>query len=100
MSIDEKAGARDAVPATDGSLRARAVARLRNQAAFRTHLMVYIAVNLFLVAIWWLTARTFFWPIFPIGGWGIGIVAHGWDAYGPDRLTEDRIRREMDRLER
>ncbi|WP_214401415.1 2TM domain-containing protein [Pseudonocardia lacus] len=40
----------------------------------------------------------FFWPVFPIFGWGIGLVAHGWEVFGRDRLTEERIRAEMDRL--
>ena len=40
----------------------------------------------------------FFWPIFPILGWGIGIFFHGWDVYqGPP--TEQRIHEEMERLE-
>jgi hypothetical protein len=85
-------------PTTEEALRRRAVARLRKQADFRTHLVVYLATNALLVAIWWATGAAFFWPVFPIFGWGIGLVAHAWDAYGPDRLTEARIQAEIDRL--
>jgi 2TM domain len=99
MSIDENPTEPEQGAAEGGeSLRARAVARLRKQAGFRIHLVIYIAVNAFLVAVWWLTTQGFFWPVFPIGGWGIGVVANAWDAYGPDHVTEERIRREMDRL--
>jgi hypothetical protein len=52
------------------------------------------------VLIWWLTGAAFFWPVFPIVGWGIGLAVHAWDAYGPDTVTEDRVRREMDRMRR
>lgn len=87
-------------PVTEECLRRRAVQRLRRQAEFRTHLVVYLATNALLVAIWWATGVPFFWPVFPIFGWAIGLAAHGWEAYGPDRMTEARIRAEMDRMRR
>jgi 2TM domain len=40
----------------------------------------------------------FFWPVFPILGWGIGVAANAWDVYGRKPITEDEIRREADRL--
>ncbi|MDP9336475.1 MAG: 2TM domain-containing protein [Actinomycetota bacterium] len=46
---------------------------------FNIHLGVYIAVNLFLVMVWVLTSdgfKTMPWFLFPLGGWGIGLVAH------------------------
>lgn len=55
-------------------------------------------VNAFLVLIWWVTGAVFFWPVLPIVGWGIGLAMHARDAYGSDTVTEDRIRREMDRM--
>jgi hypothetical protein len=39
----------------------------------------------------------FFWPIFPIFGWGIGLVFNAWDVYR-EPVSEERIRREMGRL--
>ncbi len=84
----------------DVQLRARAVAHLRKRADFRTHLVVYLAVNLFLVAIWWFATPGFFWPLFPIGGWGIGLLAHAWDTYGPEPASEEQIRRQIGRMRR
>jgi hypothetical protein len=55
-------------------------------------------VNTFLVAIWAVTGHGFFWPGFPIVGWGIGVVMNAWDVYRGDEFSEDEIRREMDRL--
>ncbi len=89
-----------ATAATEGSLRDRAVRRLRKQAEFRTHLPVYLVVNAMLIAIWAWTGNGFFWPVFPLVFWGIGVVAHGVEAFGPDTVTEDRIQREMDRMRR
>lgn len=83
---------------TDQELRERALKRLRKQRDFRTHLLVYVLVNTFLTVIWALTASGFFWPLIVMVGWGIGLVMNGWDAFGPEGFTEDRIRREMDRL--
>jgi hypothetical protein len=42
----------------------------------------------------------FFWPIFPIAGWGIGVAANAWDVFGREPVTEERIQREMSHLRR
>jgi hypothetical protein len=81
-------------------LRDRAIKRLKKQRDFRGHMLVYALVNAFLVAIWALTGAGFFWPIFPIVGWGIGVVMNAWDVYRSDDFGEDQIRREMDRIRR
>jgi hypothetical protein len=86
-------------PSPDAELRERAIKRIRKQADFRTHLLVYLTVNAFLVVVWAWTDSPVFWPIFPILGWGIGVAIHAWDAYRTDLISEQRIRREMDRLE-
>jgi hypothetical protein len=83
-----------------GSPRERAIESLKKKAEFRVHLLAYVLVNAFLVAIWAVTGRPFFWPVFPIAGWGIGLVFHAWDAYRAQEPTEGEIRREMDRLSR
>ena len=48
---------------------------------FRIHLGVYVAVQVLLVATWALTSYDdgtfgFPWFVFPLAGWGIGLVAH------------------------
>jgi len=84
-------------PRTD-ELRERAVKRLKKKSDFKIHLLIYVAVNTFLVIVWAMTGSPFFWPIFPIAGWGIGVMANAWDAYGRDVPTESQIRHEMDKL--
>jgi hypothetical protein len=43
---------------------------------FRIHLAVYLMVHALLIAVWYMGPQATFWPIFPMLGWGIGIVAH------------------------
>jgi 2TM domain len=78
--------------------RARAVARLKKKADFRNHLLAYLVVNSALVVIWAMTGANFFWPVFPILGWGIGLVFHAQDVYGNHEISEADIRREMEQM--
>jgi hypothetical protein len=84
----------------EDQLRRRAVKRLQAKAGFWTHLAIYLAGNAFLVMIWFFTGAGFFWPIFPIAGWGIGVAANAWDVFGREPITEERIQHEMDNLRR
>ncbi len=85
---------------SDQELRNRAIQRLKKKHDFHAHLLVYGMVNAFLVAIWAVTGAGFFWPIFPMVGWGIGVVMNAWDVYGREEPDEDQIRREMELMKR
>jgi hypothetical protein len=51
-----------------------------------SHERAYVATMLLLVAIWALTGAGYFWPIWPMLGWGIGVVAdRGGRLRGPCR---------------
>ena len=55
----------------------QAKARVEAKKGFFIHLTVYIVVNIVLVLIWAFAAgRGFPWFIFPIFGWGIGLLFH------------------------
>ena len=82
----------------DAALRQLALGRLKKQAEFKLHAMIYVLVNGFLVVIWWMTGVPFFWPVFPIFGWGIGLAANGWDAYLRTAPSEQEVRKEMGKL--
>ena len=84
--------------APNEDLRKAAVERLKKKREFYQHLLAYVLVNTFLVAIWALSSGGFFWPVFPILGWGIGLAFHAWDTFSRPAFSEDKIRREMDRL--
>jgi hypothetical protein len=88
-------------PAAETTLRDRAVSRLKKRHDFHAHLLVYTLVNGFVVVIWLVTSSPgYFWPIFLIGFWGIGLVMNAWDVYRGDAFDEETIRREMARLRR
>jgi hypothetical protein len=83
----------------DEQLREVAKARLIKRREFVAHLLAYVLVNAFLLAIWVITGAGFFWPVFLILGWGIGLFFHGWDTFSAP-LSEARIDREVSRLRR
>jgi hypothetical protein len=85
---------------TDDELRERAIVRLRKKSDFGAHLLAYVLVNAFFVGIWAMTGAHFFWPVFPIMGWGIGVAFNAWDVYRREEPDEARIRREMDAIRR
>jgi hypothetical protein len=85
---------------TDDGLRDRAVEHLRKKSEFRAHLLAYVLVNAFLVSIWAVTGAGFFWPVFPIMGWAIGVAFNAWDVYRRQVPTEEQVRREMESLRR
>jgi hypothetical protein len=80
------------------TLRDRAVRRLKKRRDFFAHLLVYFLVNTFLVVIWAVTSSGFFWPMFPIVGWGIGVVMNAWDVWRGDEFSEEEIAREIQRM--
>jgi polyferredoxin len=81
-------------------LREQAIRRLKKKQEFRSHAVAYVLVNALLVAIWAVTGGDFFWPIFPIAGWGIALAFNAWDVYGRKPITEEAIRQEQERLRR
>jgi hypothetical protein len=82
----------------DVELRGLALQRLKKKSDFHVHLMIYVLVNGMLVLIWAMTGAGFFWPAFPMAGWGIGVVANAYDVYVRQEPTEAEISAEMDRL--
>jgi uncharacterized membrane protein len=82
-------------------VRQQAIESLKKKRDFRTHVLMYVLVNAMFVVIWVVTgADYFFWPIFPILGWGIGVVANAWDVYGRKPISEEEIQREEERIAR
>ena len=84
-------------PVDEPGLREQATIRLRKKRDFRAHLLAYVLINGSLLIIWALTGSGFFWPVFPMLGWGVGLVFHAWDIYRPP-LSEQQTQREMERM--
>ncbi len=77
--------------------RQAAIKRLQAKRDFRNHLAIFLTVNTMLVVIWAATGAGYFWPIWPIGGWLIGLLAHASSVYFDRPPTERQIQAEMDR---
>ena len=88
--------------ATDEELREAAVKTIKKRRDFWNHVIVYCIVNLFLIFIWYVSGHGYFWPVWVLAGWGIGLAINAWEAYGRGSrpITEDEIQREMDRMRR
>ena len=75
-----------------------AIRRIRAKRGFWIHFGVYLAVNSVLVLVWALASADYFWPVWPMLGWGIGVVAHAVNVFiRPAEISEERIDRELQR---
>ncbi|HLW16471.1 MAG TPA: 2TM domain-containing protein [Actinomycetota bacterium] len=81
----------------DKELRSRALAALKKKHDFRSHVVAYVVINAMVIGIWAVTGAGFFWPVFPILGWGVGVILNGWDVYSK-QPSEQQVQREIDRL--
>ncbi len=57
----------------------------RERRELRDHVRSYLAVMALLVLIWAVTGAAYFWPVWPILGWGIGVVSHWMGVRGAQR---------------
>ncbi len=80
------------------AIRKRADQRVKKRAGFFVHLAIWMAVMAFLWMIYFLTdAGDFPWPLIPMMGWGIGIVAHGASVFLDTGLLDNMREREFQR---
>lgn len=66
---------------------------------FRIHLVVYFAVNILLALINIFLTPEYLWVIWPIMGWGLGIIIHGINLHfsTSSNLKERMIQKEMEK---
>ena len=60
----------------------------KKRAGFKRHAASYFFVNAFLVAIWFFTSgpRSYFWPMWPMLGSGLGLAFNYFEAYNGSKL--------------
>ena len=78
--------------------------RVKKVKEFYSHLFTYVVISIFLVALnvftMWGDSHFFFWAAFPILGWGLGVIFHGFDVFGFGKNWEEkRILAEMQKIE-
>ena len=76
--------------------------QVRKLRGFYAHLSVYLAVNAGLLVINLFTSPGRLWVVWPLAGWGIGVVIHGASVFLGGRLLgaeweARKIREIMDR---
>ena len=82
--------------ATVDTARALARKRIEKRRGLQGGVVAYVVINAFLVAVWALTGRGYFWPAWIIAGWGVGMLLGLWDYLrGPvtDADIDDELRR-------
>ncbi len=81
----------------DEDIRTQARKRLAKRRDLGAHAVAYIVVNAMLIGIWAVTGAGYFWPIWVLLGWGVGLVLNAWDVYFRREITEADIDREVAR---
>lgn len=82
--------------------RARSIAARRYE--FRSHVLTYVIVNALFVVLWFFTGwfepfafgqglDTFFWPIIPIGFWGLWVLGQYYDLFRKGDWVDREARR-------
>ena len=61
----------------------------RKRVEFRTHLIVYCVVNGALWILWYVTGQGYPWPLWPLIGWGIGLIFHYLFEYRSSKLLSE-----------
>jgi hypothetical protein len=74
----------------------------RKRVEFRVHLIVYFVTNSALWMIWFFTGGRYPWPVWPMVGWGIGVLFHYMFDYRSSRLLSEeeeyrRLKKEFEK---
>jgi hypothetical protein len=59
----------------------RQIFNAQRRREFKSHLVSFVAVNGFLVALNLFTSPSYFWSVFPLLAWGLGLFLHGMKVY-------------------
>ncbi|WP_406534634.1 2TM domain-containing protein [Methanobrevibacter sp.] len=86
------------------SIRALAEQRADNKIKFFKNFKIYVIVNAFLAVINWLFTPEFWWVLFPVFFWGIGVFVDFLkafvfaDKFETESYRERKIQEEMEKL--
>lgn len=80
---------------SDDTSRQQAIQRLHQRRGFLNYVIGAVVISLFMVVIWALSGQGYFWPIWVMGGFAIGLIFYGVNLAMNKPLTEEQIQREM-----
>ena len=85
---------------SDDELRRKAEKIAEKKRSVYIHIPIYLIVNILLYVIWWTTGGigTFPWPVIVTIGWGIGVVAHIFVAFGKGIDNSKMVEKEYQKL--
>jgi 2TM domain len=84
---------------SEEELRKQAISSLKKKENFKRSLAAYVIVNAILIVIWAVSDADSFWPIWVIGGWGLGLAFQAYDAFGRrSTVSEAKVSEEMNRI--
>lgn len=63
------------------AFREREARQVRRRRAFALHAAIWAAVNAMLAVIWAINGGGHPWFLYPLLGWGVGLIAHGVTTY-------------------
>lgn len=62
---------------------------------FQAHAGAYLMINTVFVLIWARNRRGFFWPVYPLVGWGLGLSFQHFSAVLRGQITDEDVRRKL-----
>jgi uncharacterized membrane protein len=85
---------------TDPDLREFARKRIKARRDFWSMILVFIIVFALCAAVWFLTGRGYFWPIWLLFGFGIATLFSALSTFGPGSrpISKDHIDEEVRKL--
>jgi len=90
-------------PMSEEEIYQKARKRVEEKRGFYRHLAVYIVVNIVLILIWAFTGRGYPWFVWPLGGWGIGLLFHFLSVFVFSRETDwerHEVEKEAEKIRR
>ena len=84
---------------SERELRKEAKLRAEVKLGFYIHAAVYAGVNVLLFFTWWFTGG-FPWFVFPLLGWGVGLLAHFMYVFAQINVTDGLAEKEYQKLKK
>jgi len=87
---------------SEEEIREIATKRVRAKKGFYSHLTAYVIVNLMLVAIWYFTGHGYFWPMWVMLGWGIGLIFNAVATFSKHDISWEtkEIEKEVEKIKK
>ena len=83
---------------TDNELRKLAKQRVGARRSVLIHLMVAVAISVFLIVVYFLTGRGYFWPVWPISSLGVAVAIHAAAVHLSLNNFEEDVQKEFQKL--